>query len=126
MISYTMVGVKDIKKAGKFYDPLLSALGAKRTWDTEKFIVWGTGEGASFCITLPHDNNPATVGNGSMIALGAKDPQEVDKLYNIAIAAGATDEGAPGLRGPEESGFYAGYFRDIDGNKLNAFSHNPA
>ena len=53
-----------------------------------------------------------------MVALEAKDEAQVQRLYDIALANGGSDEGAPGDRG---GGFYAGYFRDPDGNKLNAF-----
>ena len=123
MISYVMVGVKDIHKSSKLYDAIFTQLGAKRTWETDTFITWSVGEGTDFCITLPYDGNSATVGNGSMVALHASNPEEVDKIYGIAIASGATDEGAPGPRGPEGAGLYAGYFRDLDGNKLNIISH---
>ena len=64
----------------------------------------------------PHDGNAATVGNGVMVALAADSREQVDAIYAAAIAAGGADEGAPGERGP---GVYAGYFRDLDGNKLN-------
>jgi len=85
-------------------------------------MVWGTSPGApSFSIAKPYDGNGATVGNGVMIALAAKDRATVDKVYETAIAAGATCEGKPGLRGDESMGFYVGYFRDLDGNKINAF-----
>ena len=53
-----------------------------------------------------------------MVALAARDKAHVDRIYQIAMQHGASDEGAPGPRG---GGFYAGYFRDPDGNKLNAF-----
>ena len=53
-----------------------------------------------------------------MVALAAKDKAQVDRIYNLAMSMGATDEGKPGPRGDT---FYAGYFRDPDGNKLNAF-----
>jgi len=43
---------------------------------------------------------------------------KVDRLYRKALELGGKDEGAAGPRG---EGFYAGYFRDLDGNKLNAF-----
>ncbi|MEZ5946527.1 MAG: VOC family protein [Hyphomonas sp.] len=69
-------------------------------------------------LTYPWDKEPATVGNGTMVALEAKDKDQVHRLYKIAIAEGGTDEGPPGPRG---DGFYAAYFRDLDGNKLNAF-----
>ena len=64
------------------------------------------------------DGKPMTVGNGVMVALGAKDKAEVDRIYKLALSLGGTDEGPPGPRG---EGFYAAYFRDLDGNKLNAF-----
>ena len=66
----------------------------------------------------PFDGSPASVGNGVMVALAAKDKDQVHRLYDLALANGGVDEGAPGPRG---EGFYAGYFRDPDGNKLNAF-----
>lgn len=69
-------------------------------------------------ITTPFDDGEATVGNGVMVAMQMKSEAEVDAFYNKALALGGTDEGAPGQR---IEGFYAGYFRDLDGNKLNAF-----
>lgn len=85
----------------------------------DTFIAWGEpGGGAGIGLTKPFDGQPATVGNGVMIALAAKDDQQVHRLHQIALDYGGSCEGAPGERG---SGFYAGYFRDPDGNKLNAF-----
>jgi len=74
-------------------------------------------------VTKPFDGNPATVGNGNMVAIVLDSNEKVDAFYNKAIELGATDEGKPGPRG-EMTGFYAGYFRDLDGNKLNAFHFN--
>jgi predicted lactoylglutathione lyase len=88
--------------------------------DTEAFIAWGEWGGApGIAATLPFDGAPATVGNGVMVALEVKTPDAVHAVYDTAIAHGGTCEGAPGPRGND--GFYAGYFRDPDGNKLNAF-----
>ena len=75
--------------------------------------------GAGFGVIKPHDGNAATVGNGVMPAIAAKDKAQVDRIYKLAMDMGAKDEGAPGPRG--DGGFYAAYFRDPDGNKLNAF-----
>jgi predicted lactoylglutathione lyase len=87
--------------------------------DNEQFIAWGKPDGgAGIGLTRPFDGNPATVGNGVMVAFQASDRDQVQRLYDIALANGGSDEGAPGDRG---GGFYAGYFRDPDGNKLNAF-----
>ncbi len=119
MIGYVTVGTNDIERAGKFYDALLGELGAKRTMSSDRFVAWGTGPGTPMlCIILPFDEKEATVGNGVMIALNAESREQVDALHDKALELGGVDEGAPGPRG---DGFYVGYFRDLDGNKLNAF-----
>ncbi len=119
MIGYVTLGTNDMDRAAKFYDALLGELGAKRFMDTETFIAWSGGaSGPAVSITKPFDGNRATVGNGVMVALAMDSRERVDALYRKAIELGATDEGAPGPRG---DGFYAGYFRDLDGNKFNAF-----
>jgi catechol 2,3-dioxygenase-like lactoylglutathione lyase family enzyme len=119
MIGYVTLGTNDREKGAKFYDALCGELGAGRMMENEQFIAWGIpGGGAGIGLTAPFDGNPATVGNGVMVALEAKDRAQVDRLYDLALANGGSDEGAPGDRG---EGFYAGYFRDPDGNKLNAF-----
>jgi len=119
MIGYVTLGTNNFEEAAKFYDELLSEIGAKRVMDEDTFIVWGTGKGApGVSITKPYDGKAATAGNGTMVAIACDKPETVDKVYKKAIALGAKDEGPAGPRGDT---FYAGYFRDIDGNKLNAF-----
>lgn len=119
MIGYVTVGTNDLPRAAKFYDAIAAEMGTARMMEFETFIAWGTpGGAAGIAATKPYDGNPATVGNGVMVALEASDKEQVDRLYAIALANGGTDEGAPGPRGEE---FYAAYFRDPDGNKLNAF-----
>ena len=119
MIGYTTVGTNDLQRAAAFYDALLAEFGAKRAMEMETFIAWATAPNTPMvAIIKPYDKQPATVGNGVMIALLASSKEQVDKIHAKALALGGKDEGAPGPRGP---GFYAGYFRDLDGNKLNAF-----
>ena len=119
MIGYTTVGTNDLARAAAFYDALLGELGAKRAMEAGSFIAWASAPGAPmFAVTAPFDGKPATVGNGVMIALAASGKAQVDALHRKALELGGKDEGAPGPRG---DGFYAGYFRDLDGNKLNAF-----
>jgi predicted lactoylglutathione lyase len=119
MIGYTTVGTNDLKRAAGFYDALLAELGAKRAMEMETFIAWATAPNTPMvAIIKPFDKQPATVGNGVMVALLASSKEQVDKIHAKALTLGGKDEGAPGPRGP---GFYAGYFRDLDGNKLNAF-----
>ena len=119
MIGYVTLGTKDLPRAARFYDAIAAELGVGRTMEFETFIAWGdSGGGAGIGLTKPFDGNSASVGNGVMVALAARDKEQVQRLYDIALANDGTDEGAPGPRG---EGFYAGYFRDPDGNKLNAF-----
>jgi predicted lactoylglutathione lyase len=119
MIGYVTLGTNDIERAATFYDQLLGEIGAKRFMQTETFIAWAVSpQGPALSVTKPFDGNAATVGNGVMVALAMDSRDKVDALYRKAIELGATDEGAPGPRGDN---FYAGYFRDPDGNKLNAF-----
>ena len=119
MIGYVTLGTNDLPRAAQFYDAIAGELGTARMMDFETFIAWGTpGGAAGIGLTKPADGNAATVGNGVMVALEAKDKDQVDRLHAIALAHGGTCEGPPGPRGDT---FYAGYFRDPDGNKLNAF-----
>lgn len=120
MIGYVTLGTNDFPRAAKFYDTLLAELGAKRVMEFgPTFVVWGTDmKNPMLCVTLPHDKKPATVGNGVMVALQVKNLDVIKKMHAKALSLGATDEGAPGPRG---EGFHAGYFRDLDGNKLNFF-----
>lgn len=119
MIGYVTLGTNDLARGARFYDAIAAELGVGRMMEFETFIAWGAPGGApGIGLTKPFDGNAASVGNGVMVALEAKDRDQVQRLYDIALANGGTDEGAPGERG---GGFYAGYFRDPDGNKLNAF-----
>lgn len=120
MIGYVTLGTNDLPRAAKFYDALLAELGAGRFMETDQFIAWAASPTApGIGLTKPFDGKAATVGNGVMVALQVDDPAKVDSLYKKAMALGASDEGPPGPRG--DSGFYAAYFRDPDGNKLNCF-----
>lgn len=119
MIGYVTVGTNDLSRAARFYDALASELGVGRMMEGDTYIAWGEpGGGAGVAAMKPFDGNAASVGNGVMVALEAKDEAQVQRLHEIALASGGSDEGAPGTRG---GGFYAAYFRDPDGNKLNAF-----
>jgi predicted lactoylglutathione lyase len=120
MIGYVTLGTNDLKKAAAFYDKIAAEMGIGRFIDSDDFIAWGSPDsGAGLGLTKPFDGKPMSIGNGVMVALAAEDKAQVDRIYKLALSLGATDEGAPGPRG--DSGFYAAYFRDPDGNKLNAF-----
>jgi catechol 2,3-dioxygenase-like lactoylglutathione lyase family enzyme len=118
LVGYATMGTNNINRAAAFYDAIAQKLGATRVWEQDNSVVWSAANGSAFDLTKPFDGNPATVGNGSMVAFECKDKAGVDAVYNLARSLGAQDEGGPGHRG---GGFYAAYFRDLDGNKLNAF-----
>ncbi|HEX4859166.1 MAG TPA: VOC family protein [Usitatibacteraceae bacterium] len=119
MIGYTTIGTNNFERAVKFYDELLAMVGAKRFMEFDRGIAWAVSPTTpGFSVVKPFDGKPATVGNGVMIALVVDSKEKVDAIYKKALELGATDEGPAGPRG---EGFYAGYFRDLDGNKLNVF-----
>jgi catechol 2,3-dioxygenase-like lactoylglutathione lyase family enzyme len=119
VIGYVTIGTNDLERAGKFYDALLGQLGAKRYMEMERLIAWSAGEGVpGIGVCKPYDGNPASIGNGTMVALAVGSPEKVQALYDLALELGGSDEGPPGLR---FGNFFAAYFRDPDGNKLNAF-----
>ncbi len=119
MIGYVTLGTNDLARAAKFYDELLAVMGGRRAMETEKYLAWSSDpKGPMLLLIKPNDGQKASVGNGVMVALAAKDRSQVDQVYRKAMELGARDEGAVGPRG---EGFYAGYFRDVDGNKLCAF-----
>ncbi|WP_158972713.1 VOC family protein [Paraglaciecola sp. L3A3] len=124
MIGYVTLGTADLEKSSAFYDALLGTIGAKRFMEEAGyFIAWAKSpEEPSIAVSIPFNKEPATVGNGTMVAVYLETPEQVKDFYNKALELGGTCEGKPGFR-PEgaEFGFYGAYFRDLDGNKLNGF-----
>lgn len=119
MIGYITLGTNDLPRATKYYDELLAVISAGRVYEGDNFVAWGNSpEAPAISVITPFDGKAATVGNGSMIALAVDSPETVNAFHAKALELGGTDEGAPG---PRMDNFYAGYFRDLDGNKLNAF-----
>ena len=123
MIGYVTLGTNRFEEAASFYDELFGTIGAGRFMQSDSFIAWTTGPGSpAVSIVKPFNQEPASVGNGVMVAIVMNAPEKVDAFHAKALELGGTNEGAPGLR---FGNFYAGYFRDLDGNKLNAFCMIP-
>jgi catechol 2,3-dioxygenase-like lactoylglutathione lyase family enzyme len=123
MIGYVTLGTNDMTRAAKFYDALLAEVGGKRSMETDRFISWSAGPTSpGIGVTKPYDGKAASVGNGMMVALTCDSPEKVKAVYDKALELGGKDEGAPGTRW---GNFYVAYFRDLDGNKLNAFCMTP-
>lgn len=130
MIGYVTVGTNDIDKAREFYAALTGVLGGSEMMRMEDngFTLFGTGwEAPGIAVTQPYDGEPATVGNGVMVALAVDSRAKVDMVHAKALELGGTCEGPPGVRGEDgDQAFYGAYFRDLDGNKLCAFKVGPA
>ncbi|MDP1693305.1 MAG: VOC family protein [Burkholderiaceae bacterium] len=121
MIGYVTLGTNDLPRAAAFYDALLAEIGATRQMEFPRGYVWGTApDKPGLAIVTPFDEKPATVGNGVMAAIAVDKRDKVARLHKKALELGGQDEGAAGPRGED---FYAGYFRDLDGNKLSVFCY---
>ena len=121
MIGFVMVGTNNLVKATKFYDILLDTIKLQRVVMNEKYAGYASKEKpdeVEFYVTKPVNKEKATFGNGTQISFLVKSKDLVNNFYNTGIKLGGKDEGAPGVR----SGDYYCYFRDLDGNKICAFS----
>ena len=125
MIMYATLGTNDLPRAAAFYDVVLATLGIAVIHESAEERGYGP-KGVDIIhlyVTHPFDQNPSTIGNGSMLALTAQSRDAVDAFYAAGLAQGGRDEGAPGVR--YSAHFYACYLRDPDGNKLSAVCDKP-
>ena len=128
MFTYVCLGTNNLARAIPFYDAVLGTLGQHRCVtedeaDADDMVGWGTYEDCgrteiALWVCQPFDGQPASVGNGSMVALHASSWSQVQRFHAVALAHGGTCEGPPGLRPQYNPDFYAAYVRDPDGNKL--------
>ncbi|RED13057.1 VOC family protein [Pontivivens insulae] len=131
MIAYVTVGADDIAQAERFYSALLSPLGYELEHyqgDLSYIPPKGAGQGVALpdlYVKRPFNGQPASAGNGTMIAFEARDQSQVRAVHAAALAAGGADEGAPGFRPDYGADFFVCYLRDPQGNKLALFSSNP-
>ena len=119
-----MVGTTDLDRARKYYDVVFSTIGLRRVEQADDYIAYAslaTPDQIEFYVTLPFNGEPATVGNGSMVALQVDSRATVDHYHQVALQNGGADEGKPGLR-PADGNVYYAYARDLDGNKICVFS----
>lgn len=123
MLGYFMVGTRDLNSATRFYEPVLVPLGLVRDVTEDTYVGYSAKdapENPEFYVTEPYDKQPASAGNGTMIALAAESRELVDEFHASGIASGGTDEGKPGPR-PSDGSIYYAYVRDLDGNKICVF-----
>jgi len=122
MLTVARYGTRDLERAKAFYDAIAVLLGAKRMVDRPELIGYRGSRGGMFLIGIPYAGQ-ASVGNGTQMGFEAQSREIIDAVYAEALKLGGKCEGPPGVRGPDPNGFYAAYFRDLDGNKVMVF-HN--
>lgn len=131
MIGYITVGVDDMKAAEQFYSAFLPALGyevEEYHGDLSYVLPVPAGQRPvqpDFYVKSPFNGAPASTGNGSMVSFEATSQQQVRELHAAALAAGGSNEGAPGFRADYGPNFYVGYLRDPQGNKIGLYASNP-
>lgn len=125
MFSHIMIGTNDIERSKRFYDAVLAVLGAgeaaRNKAKTGHQRLFYRHDGATFCVSEPINDEPATCANGSTIGFKCSTPEQVTQFHDVAVAHGGTSiEDPPGLRDGSHGTLYLAYVRDPDGNKLCA------
>jgi predicted lactoylglutathione lyase len=125
MLSIARYGTRDLERAKVFYDAISEILGARCIHQRADLLTYKGPEGGMFIVGKPFEGSQS-VGNGTQVSFGAPTRAAVDAAHAKALELGGQCAGPPGLRGAPEQGFYAAYFRDLDGNKLMVFRAGPA
>lgn len=112
-MNYFVLGTNDMSAAVSFYAALFDGAGLNQMSPADRMTYW-LGEDFAFAVARPFDQQPASVGNGTMVGFNVGTAEEVRRVHALAIKLGGACEGAPGQRGPR----YSAYVRDLDGNKL--------
>jgi catechol 2,3-dioxygenase-like lactoylglutathione lyase family enzyme len=128
MLHHVSVGVRDVERAAKFYDPVLKALGYRRVLEfLPHAIAYGErGGNPEFWIQVPHDQKVPTAGNGTHFGFQARTKAQVEAFHTAALAQGGSNNGEPGPRPDYGPGYYGAFIYDLDGNKIEALLNKPA
>ena len=122
MFDHVGINVKSFPASRAFYQQALEPLGWKEVmaFDEWKAAAYGMDQKPVFwvCEREPY-------GTGTHVAFMADDRATVDAFHAAALAAGGTDNGAPGPRPKYTPTYYAAFVHDLDGNNIEAVCHNP-
>ncbi len=119
ILSHISIGTSDFDRSTRFYDAVLATLGCRRIMEHPAAVAYGRAY-PEFWVQLPIDGKPASIGNGTHFGFVADSKAQVDSFYAACLAAGATDEGAPGPRSEYGAPYYGCFLRDPDGHKIEA------
>ncbi|KRQ05899.1 MULTISPECIES: VOC family protein [Bradyrhizobium] len=119
MIDHVSVGVRDLERAARFYEPTLAALGLSRLVTRPATVGFGKAY-PEFWINLRATMAQVPHESGTHICLRAKTTAEVDAFHAAALASGGLSDGPPGLRPHDRVRYYAAFVLDPDGNRIEA------
>jgi catechol 2,3-dioxygenase-like lactoylglutathione lyase family enzyme len=128
MIGYLTIGADDLEQATAFYDSVLGTIGWKRFGEYNGYVGYGfdgSDKGQVIWLCRPFNGETARAANGTMVGFSAKTREQVDAFHAAALAAGGSEEGAPGLRPAYGPNWYAAYLRDPTGNKMSIVCRKP-
>ena len=123
MLDHVGFSVKDYARSKRFYEQALAPLGLTLIMEPMGRAA-GFGAGGKPWFWIESDGPP--VQGRLHIALQADDRATVDAFHAAALGAGATDNGAPGVRALYHPDYYGAYVLDPDGNNIEAVCHRPA
>jgi predicted lactoylglutathione lyase len=121
MIDHISLHVSDIAKSKDFYTKALAPLGYTMMMEFPEFKVAGFGADGKADFWINGKDSDVT----NHIAFAAKDKAAVDGFYKAGVAAGGTDNGAPGYRKDYSPGYYAAFVKDLDGHNVEVVFHDP-
>ena len=121
MIDHTGFHVADIERSKEFYGKALAPLGYSLVHEMPEWKVAGYGEGGKADFWLVGDGAEKP----SHVAFRATNKESVEKFYEAGMAAGGTDNGAPGYRKEYTPGYYAAFVKDPDGHNIEVVFHDP-
>ena len=120
VFSHACVGASDLAVSTAFYDAALAPLGVNNLGPFgETTVLYGKDKPALLVLTPGNGEAPSS--NGVTVGFAAKSQADVAAFHAAGLAAGGTDEGAPGPRGHLPNA-YAAYLRDPAGNKVCAYT----
>lgn len=121
MLDHVSIGVRDIAAARRFYDAALAPLGYACLSAGEDSLGYGQGEAVAWWVTRAARPVPADPESGLHICFIAPSRRSVDAFHEAAIAAGGSDNGAPGLRADYGPNYYAAFVIDPEGYRIEAY-----
>jgi catechol 2,3-dioxygenase-like lactoylglutathione lyase family enzyme len=120
MIDHISIAVRDLKSGAVLYAALLAPLGMTKLREWPDAAIGFGKTYPEFWINKRAALDRVADDSGVHICLRAPDSAAVDAFHEAALKAGATSDGAPGLREKYHSNYYAAFIRDPDGNRIEA------